>query len=298
MVTALLLSLVLGSAVRPEVDAEVQKAVALINDLEDQNALAVLDALATRADLQPQELALAEMWRGITYVSINKPKDAAKSFSVMKGCAKELALPPGTNPKAIKAHKKAKPVACPVKEAAAPAPAAAAAPPDAVKADEGLEFTLVDTSGAQSTPPANGQPGAAGAATPAKPAVDQEKLFEGPSDVPAKKDETAKKEEAAPSKGFNVKLAAGGGVAALGAVLLVVAVAVVAGGVGSLVGSFPVYSYGNAQEQVTAYRQGLLAAFIMRVAGVGVMPVAALVLLLALGTAAGGAGLAVWGLLG
>ncbi len=287
MVTTLLLVsvLLLPAAVRPEVDAEVQKAIALINDLEDQNALAVLDALTTRADIQPEELALAEMWRGITYVSINKPKDAAKSFSVMKGCAKDLALPAGTNPKAIKAHKKAKALPCPVKEAPPPA--------EPAKPDEGMEFNLVSTPAAPK--PVDGKP--ADPAAPAPAAVDQEKLFEGPSDAPAKKEE----KPAAPaetSKGFNVKLAAGGGVAVLGAVLLVVALAVVAGGVGSLIGSFPVHSYGNAQEQVTAYRQGLMAAFVMRVAGVGVLPVAALVLLLGLAAGAGGAGLAVWGLLG
>lgn len=236
-------------------------------------------------------MGLIQLWRGAALYGLNQKKEANQAFSVAKACDKGLSYPESVSPKVVAAHKKAKAGKCPVKAppvvapVAAPPVAADPAPAPAAEADDdmGMEFTLKVTPDPK----------------PAAPTVDEQKIFEGPSDAPEKKDvPVAKADAKAAGGGPNVKAMAGGGLAGVGAAVAVVGLAAVVGGAGGLIGSFPVHSYGDGQEQVEDYRRGLLMAFIMRVAGAGALPVGALLGVAGLALLGVGAGLLAWGLVG
>jgi hypothetical protein len=280
--------LLVTSQVRPQVEEAAKQADAFVSDLDEDKALVLLDGLL-EGDNTPEEVALLQAWRGAALFGLNKKKEATQAFALAKGCDKALVVPAFVSPKVTQAFKKAKAAKCPVKAPpveAAPvvAPEPAPAPAPAEEDDMGMEFTLKVTPEAKPAP------------TP-----DQEKMFEGPSDAPEKKPAppvAAKPDKPAEGGGPNIKAIAGGGVAALGGALAAVALAALVGGAGSLVGSFPVHSYGEGQEEVTNYRRALQTAFVLRLAGAGALPLGALLGLGGLVVLGAGVGVLVWGLVG
>jgi hypothetical protein len=288
--------LLLVSQVRPDVEEAGRKADAFISDLDEDKALLLLDPLLAAPENTPQDVAVIQVWRGAAFFGLNRKKEATQAFAVARACDKALVSPGSVSPKVTAAFKRAKASKCPVKAPAVPAPVetpppvvAADVPPEpaAEAADDmGMEFTLNVTQESKPVPPT----------------VDQEKIFEGPSDTPEKKvvpdDKKVPVKAAAAGGGPNVKAIAGGGLAAVGVAVAVVALAALAGGAGSLVGSFPVRSHGDEQEKVSDYRRELQVAFVMRAGGAGALPLGVLLGLAGLAVVGAGAGLLAWGLLG